>query len=157
MELVQQLRELFLQAAPTVVLVFLFYLFLRANFFRPLERVLAERSARTLGARRAAESSQAAAQERLRAYQEALKKARAEIYAEQDAARRRLLEERNALIRESRSRSNHAVRAGKERISAELAAARAELDRTSQALAGQIVRSILERRSPGPPTLSEVR
>src|SRR5437879_11380982 len=64
MEILSQLGELFLQALPTVIIVFLFYLFLRSNFFQPLERVLAERWARTEGARRAAEASQAAAQEK---------------------------------------------------------------------------------------------
>src|SRR5712692_2328322 len=88
MELLHQLGELFLQAVPTVIILFLFYLFLRANFFRPLERVLAERSARTEGARRAAETSQAAAQEKLRAYHDASKKARTAIYTEQETARR---------------------------------------------------------------------
>jgi len=152
MELLHQLGELFLQAVPTVVILFLFYLFLRANFFRPLERVLAERSARTEGARRTAEMSQAAAQEKLRAYQDALKKARTAIYAEQENARRSLLEERAALLRDTRNRSNDEVRAAKAKISAEVATARAELEKSSPALAGEIARVILERRPPAPPT-----
>ncbi len=158
MELLHQLGELFLQAVPTVVILFLFYLFLRANFFRPLERVLAERSARTEGARRTAEMSQAAAQEKLRAYQDALKKARTAIYAEQENARRSLLEERAALLRDTRNRSNDEVRAAKAKISAEVATARAELEKSSPALAGEIARVILERRPPAPPrTMSGAR
>src|SRR5713101_9086656 len=151
MELLHQLGELFLQAVPTVVILFLFYLFLRANFFRPLERVLAERSARTEGARRAAETSQIEAQEKLRAYQDALKKARTAIYTEQETARRSLLEERAALLRDTRSRSNDEVREAKAKISAEAAAARAELEKSSPALAAEIARVILQRRPPAPP------
>jgi len=150
MEILRQLGELFLRALPTVVLVFLFFLFLRVSFFRPLERVLAERSERIVGARRAAESSQAAAQEKLRAYQEALKKARSEIYAEQEAARRSALEERAALIRGARSRASEEVHAGKEKIAAEAAAARAALEKESHALAEAIARAILERRPTDP-------
>jgi F-type H+-transporting ATPase subunit b len=150
MEIFHQLGELFLQAVPTVVIVFLFYLFLRANFFRPIERVLSERRARTEGARRAAESSQAAAQEKIRAYQEASKKARAAVYAEQETARRALLEERLAQIRDARSRSNDEIRAAKDRIAGDLAAARTELEAASPALANDIARAILERRPPGP-------
>ncbi len=157
MEILHQLGEFFLQAVPTVLIVFLFYLFLRSSFFGPLEHVLAERRARTAGARRAAESSQAAAQEKLHAYQEALKKARTEVYAEQEAARRRILEERAALIRETRSRSNDEIRAAKERLAADLAAARAELEKQSPELAAEIVRAILERRPPSPATASEAR
>src|SRR6266852_7293283 len=158
MELLHQLGELFLQAVPTVVILFLFYLFLRANFFRPLERVLAERSARTEGARRAAEMSLAAAQEKLRAYHDASKKARTAIYTEQETARRSLLEERTALLRDTRNRSNDEVRAAKAKISAEVATARAELEKSSPALAGEIARVILERRPPAPPrTMSDAR
>src|SRR5947209_2678907 len=157
MEILSQLGELFLQALPTVIIVFLFYLFLRSNFFQPLERVLAERWARTEGARRAAEASQAAAQEKLRAYQEALKKARAAIYAEQEAARRAVLEERAALIRNARSRAVNEVRAAKEKISADLVAARAEIQLASETLAEEIARVILERRPVAHPSISEVR
>ena len=157
MEILHQLGELFLQAVPTVLVFFLFYLFLRGSFFAPLDRVLAERRARTEGARRAAESSQAAAQEKIRAYQEALKKARGEIYAEQESARRGILEERAALIRHTRSRANEEVRAAKDKISADLATARADLEKESQGLAGEIARAILQRRPPGPRTLSEAR
>ena len=157
MEILSQLGELFLQALPTVIIVFLFYLFLRSNFFQPLERVLAERWARTEGARRAAEASQAAAQEKLRAYQEALKKARAGIYAEQEAARRAVLEERAALIRNARTRAVDEVRAAKEKISADLVAARAEIELASETLAEEIARVILERRPVAHQSISEVR
>ena len=157
MEILQQLGELFRQAAPTVLILFLFYLFLRASFFGPLERVLAERRARTEGARRAAESSRAAAQEKTRAYQEALKKARAEIYAEQETARRAILEERMALLRAARSRATDEVRAAKEKIFADLAKARAELETLGPALAREIARAILERRPPASQTASEAR
>ncbi|MFY9582993.1 MAG: hypothetical protein WAR21_00710, partial [Candidatus Acidiferrales bacterium] len=112
----------------------------------------------TEGARRAAETSQAAAQEKLCAYQDALKKARAGIYAEQETARRSLLEERAALLRDTRNRSNDEVRAAKAKISAEAATARAELKKSSPELAGEIARVILERRPPAPPrAMSDAR
>jgi F-type H+-transporting ATPase subunit b len=154
MEILHQLGELFLQAVPTVLFVLLFYIFLRMSFFQPLERVLHERRARTEGARRAAESCQAAAQEKDRAYREAMKKARAGIYTEQESARRTVLEERAALIRSARSRSNDEIRAAKEKVSADLARERAELEQVSQTLAGEIAQAILERR-PAPRTTSE--
>lgn len=151
MEIVHQLGELFLQAVPTVLIVFLFYLFLRANFFRPIERILDERRERTVGAQRAAEASQAAAQEKERAYQEALKKARAEIYAEQEWARNKILEERTTRLREGRSRAVSEVKAAKERIASDVAAARRELEAASSQLGSEIVRRIL-RQSPQQPT-----
>ena len=157
MELLQQIGEFVLQALPTVILVFLFYLFLKANLFRPLEKVMAERSARIEGARKEAEASQAAAQEKVRAYQEALKKARAEVYAEQEAARRAVLEERAALVRSTRNRANEKIRAAKDTIAREVTTARAQLEKESQSLGAEIVRAILERRPPASPAAKGVQ
>ncbi len=157
MEVFHQLGELFLQSVPTVVLVFLFYFLLRWSFFRPLERVLSERRARTEGARREAELSQAAAQERIRAYQEASRKARAALYAEQDAARRALLGDRLAQVRAARDRATQEIRAAKDTIAAELPSARGEMEAASQALAGEIARAILERRPSPSSRLSETQ
>src|SRR6266700_4126899 len=45
-----QLGELFLGAAPTVLIILVFYFILRTLFFQPLLNVMAERDARTVGA-----------------------------------------------------------------------------------------------------------
>jgi len=150
MEIFQQLEQLFLAAVPTVVLVFLFYLFARWSFFGPIARVMAERTARSSGARREAESLRAAAQEKDRAHRDALRKARAEIFAEQDAARHKALDERNAAVQQARNRANEEIHAAKKRIAADLEAARAELERSGEQLAEAIVSAVLERRPLAP-------
>jgi len=150
MQILEQISELLWQAAPTFVLLILLYFFLKAQFFRPLEKVLDERAARIEGARHSAEAAQAAAQEKVRAYKAALKKARADIYAEQEVARRAALEERAGIVRETRNQANETIRAAKERIAAEMTQARAQLEKESQSLAGEIVRVLLERRPRGP-------
>src|ERR1700724_3006591 len=101
-EIVHQLGELFLQAVPTVLIVLAFYLILRALFFKPLLAVMAERDARTAGARKAAAAAEAAATEKVKQYQEALKKARAQVYAEQEAGRKKVLDERAARLKAGR-------------------------------------------------------
>src|SRR5207248_4361177 len=103
--IVHQLGELFLQAVPTVLIILLFYFILRAVFFKPLLAVMAERDSRTVGAQKAAEAAQAAAAQRVKQYQEALKQARGQVYAEQEAARKKLLDERSAQIKEARTRA----------------------------------------------------
>ena len=55
MDIVHQLGELFLGAVPTVVLILIFYFILKSLFFKPLLAVMAEREARSIGARKAAE------------------------------------------------------------------------------------------------------
>src|SRR6266550_9331060 len=103
--IVHQLGELFLQAVPTVLIILLFYFILRALFFKPLLAGMAERDARTAGAEKAAEAAQAAAAEKVKQYREALKQARGQVYAEQEAARKKLLDERAARIKDARTRA----------------------------------------------------
>jgi F-type H+-transporting ATPase subunit b len=152
-EIVHQLGELFLQAVPTVLIVLAFYLILRALFFKPLLAVMAERNARTAGARMAAAAAEAAAAEKVKQYQETLKKARAQVYAEQEAARKKVLDERAALLKEARLKAAEEVAAGKERVAKELAAAVLEVRASVGPLAAEIARRVLQiTPRPGGPT-----
>src|SRR5712671_4815804 len=129
-EIVHQLGELFLQAVPTVLIVLAFYVMLRALFFKPLMAVMAEREARTIGARKAAADAEAAAAETLKQYQEALRKARVQVYAEQEAARKKVLDERAAKLKEARTKAATQVAEAKEHVAKELAEAVLELKST---------------------------
>jgi len=148
MEILQQLGELFLEAVPTVVIVFLFYLFLRWAFFGPIQKAMGERSARIEGARAEAAKVEAEAKQELDAYNEALKKARGEIYVQQEAARQAVLDERARLLKAMRARALEEVAAAKMKTAAESAAARAEVERQAPALGAEIARAILEKPSP---------
>jgi F-type H+-transporting ATPase subunit b len=143
-EIVHQLGELFLQAVPTVLIILLFYFILRALFFKPLLQVMAERDSRTVGAEKAREAAEAAAAEKVKQYQEALKQARGRVYAEQEAARKKLLEERAAQIKNARTRAAGEVSAAKARVAAELAAARRDLEASVAELSAEIARRVLE-------------
>ncbi|HXZ13777.1 MAG TPA: ATP synthase F0 subunit B [Candidatus Sulfotelmatobacter sp.] len=147
MEILHQLAELFLEAVPTVVIVFLFYLFMRWAFFAPIQKAMAERSARIEGARAEAAAVEAAAKHDLDTYHEALKKARAEIYAQQDIERQAILNDRAKLLKAMRTRAQEEVDAAKMRIAAEVTAARAEMERSIPTLAGEIARAILDKPS----------
>lgn len=150
MDILRQLGELFLQAVPTVVIVFLFYFFLRWAFFGPIEKAMSERAARIDGARAEAASLEAAAKQELDSYTEALRKARGQIYAEQEQARQAVLDERARLLKAMRARAQEEVEDAKKRLAAELVAARPQVERELPQLAAQIVHAILER----PPQLS---
>jgi F-type H+-transporting ATPase subunit b len=149
-EILSQLGDLFLSAVPTVILVFLFFLFLRWSFFGPLERVLSERHKRAAGARQEAEAIRVSVQEKLRAYNEALRKARGEIFAEQETARRRVLEERQAAVSAARLAAQQELQAAKKALDAEVKTARVQLEQGSSALAGEIAESILAGRPSSP-------
>ena len=138
-----QLGELFLGAVPTAVIILIFFLVLRSLFFQPLLKVMAEREARTAGARKEAEAAQAAAAEKARQYEGALKQALAQVYLEQEAARQKLAEERNARLKEARAQAAAEVNAAKRRIDGELAAAKRDIEATASQLASEIVRKVL--------------
>jgi F-type H+-transporting ATPase subunit b len=142
--IVHQLGELFLQAVPTVLIILLFYFILRALFFKPLLAVMAERDSRTVGAQKASEAAQTAAAEKVKQYQEALKQARGQVYAEQEAARKKLLDERAAQIKDARAKAANEVNAAKARVAAELAAARRDVEATVAQLSTEIARRILQ-------------
>jgi F-type H+-transporting ATPase subunit b len=144
-----QLGDLFLGAVPTVLIILLFYIILRALFFGPLLKVMAEREARSVGAQKAAVDAQAAAADKIQQYQEALKQARAQVYGEQEAARKKLLDERNALVKAARTKAAAEVDAAKAQIAAEQAAARRAVEATVAQLSSEIANKILQAPRPG--------
>jgi F-type H+-transporting ATPase subunit b len=154
MDMVHQLGELFLGAVPTVLLILIFYFILKSLFFKPLLAVMAEREARSIGAQKAAEAAERAASEKVKQYRDALKQARAEVYAEQEAARKKLLDERANLLKEARIQSSADVARAKERVAGELAAARRDVEAGIAQLAAEIASRVLE--SPARPS-REVR
>lgn len=145
MEILHKLGNLFLQAVPTVVIVFFFYLYMRWAFFTPIQKAMAERESRIDGARKDAAAVQASANQELQDYHDALKKARAEIYAEQELARQAIVEERSKNLKAMRTLAQKEVTEAKKKIDAELAAARKEIEASAPAMAGEIARSILEK------------
>ena len=145
MEILRQLGNLFLQAVPTVIIVFVFYLFMRWAFFTPIQKAMADREAKIEGARKDAAAVQAAANQDLQNYDEALKKARAEIYAEQEQARQAILQERSKNLKAMRTLAQKEVAEGKKKIEAEMSAARKEIEASAPAMAAEIARSVLEK------------
>jgi F-type H+-transporting ATPase subunit b len=143
-DLVHQIGELFLRAVPVALIVMIFYFILRPLFFKPLLQVMAEREARTLGAQKAAEAAQAAAAEKLKQYEEALRQAKAKVYAEQEAERKKLLDERAAFLKETRNKATAEVNRAKEALAGQLEASKKEIQENVPELAAEIARRVLQ-------------
>jgi F-type H+-transporting ATPase subunit b len=158
-QILNQLGDLFLAAVPTVIIVFLFYFFLRWSFFNPIQRILEERHKRAEGARQDAEASRAAVQVKLRVYGDSMKKARTEMFVEQEGVRRRVLDERQVKVSAARVAAQTALQEAKKVIAAEVQAARTELEQSSGAMANEIADAIIAGRpsAPGAPRLGETR
>jgi F-type H+-transporting ATPase subunit b len=142
------MRELFFQVVPIVLILLVFYAVLRVLFFTPLLKVIAEREARTIGAQKEAEAAQKAAAEQGKQYKDALKQARTEIYLEQEAARKKVLDERGARLKEARAKTAIMVSAARERIAAELLAAHREIESNITPFAALVARRVLQLTRP---------
>jgi F0F1-type ATP synthase membrane subunit b/b' len=152
-DLVHQIGELFLRAVPVALIVLAFYFVLRSLFFKPILAVMAERDARTLGAHKAAEAAQTAAAAKVKQYEEALRQAKAKVYTEQEAERKKLLDERATFLKDARSRASREVSKAKERVAAELEAAKKDIEVSASELAREIAARVLRAPpAPGSPT-----
>src|SRR3979411_687101 len=104
----QTLRELggiLLKAIPTVCLLLVVHVYLRWIFFGPLRKILAKRREATEGARESAEVLRARATSKAAAIDAELRKAREEIYQEQEEARRRWTADQSASLEAARLQS----------------------------------------------------
>jgi F0F1-type ATP synthase membrane subunit b/b' len=142
--LVHQIGELFLRAVPVALIVLIFYFILRALFFKPILAVMAERDARTIGAQKSAEAAQAAAAEKVKQYEEALRQAKAKVYADQESERKKLLDERAAILKDARSKASADVNTAKQRVAGELEAAKRDIEGMVSELAAEIASRALQ-------------
>lgn len=143
----QALGGILLKAIPTVILLLILHVYLRAVLFQPIAKMLKKREELTDGARKAAEQSLAAAEAKATEYEARLTEARSAVYKEQEETRRRWLADQAAQMEQSRSSADAAVRKAKDDLAAEVAVARKSLEQTSSALADQIAESLLSGRA----------
>lgn len=135
---------LLIQALPTFIVVVLLHWYLKTTLFQPLEKVLADRYAETQGARENATAALAAAETKVAEYDLKLRSARAEIYQEQDAWRKQLLEDQTQAVTQAREENHAQIVAAKVAIASQVDAARVLLSGEAEGLADQVVAGIMK-------------
>jgi F-type H+-transporting ATPase subunit b len=143
--ILHQLTELLLKAIPTFLLVLLLHFYLKFVFFKPMEKVLRQRYDATEGARKMAEESLQAAAAKSAQYEAALRDARSEIYKAQEHIHKQLQEREAAELTAVRQQAEASIQEAKAALARDVAEAKAGLARQSEALADQIVESLLRR------------
>jgi len=141
------LGGILLRAVPTLIVVILLHLYLKAVFFGPLKKVLAERRAATAGAREAAEASAKLAAAKSAEYDAAIQQARAAIYKEQEEERKKWLADQSRRIEETRAHAHEALKDACGALETEAAAAKRDLEARSAELAEAIAQQVLEGRA----------
>jgi F-type H+-transporting ATPase subunit b len=127
------------------VSIILLIFILNATLFKPINRVLEERE--RLSGGRLAEARQLLARydERLRAYEEQVRAARAEAYRHAEERRRQELAARQEAVAGVKGEVAAQIAAARQEIDSQSAAARASLEREAQAMAARISSQILQR------------
>src|SRR6266487_6517281 len=108
-----QLGELLLGAVPTVILLAVLYALYTAIVHKPLQRVLAERRAKTEGAVEKSKADISAAEARTSEYEQKLREARATVFRAQEARRQAALQARSNAVNEARTKAQALVQAAK--------------------------------------------
>jgi F-type H+-transporting ATPase subunit b len=142
-QILNELGELVLGSVPTMVL---FILLVAAYGFlvrRPLDKVLAERRARTSGAMEQAKGAIAAAEAETTSYEEKLRAARAEIFHAREEKLKQWNAERDAAIAYVRQTAQERVRGSKQDIEQSAQQARQHIESLSGDLSSRILDAVL--------------
>ena len=137
------LGGMLLRALPTFFLVVLLHFYLKAVFFKPLEKVLHQRYELNEGARKVADASLAKAEEKAAEYEAKMRAARADVYREQEELRRQLQEERTAKVQTAREHSQAAIARAKAELAAEVGEQHKVLTAERENLSRTITASLL--------------
>ncbi|MGB2606306.1 MAG: hypothetical protein WBC78_22055 [Candidatus Sulfotelmatobacter sp.] len=148
-ETLRQLGGLLLGAVPTVILLALLYALYATIVHKPLQRVLAERRAKTEGAVEKSRADIAAAEARTSEYEQRLREARATVFRAQEARRKMALDARTATLNQAHNETHAQVQAAKADIEKDREAAQGALQAEAQALATEIMRRVLEPAGAG--------
>ncbi|HXC94938.1 MAG TPA: ATP synthase F0 subunit B [Edaphobacter sp.] len=142
-QILNELGGLVLGAVPTMIL---FILLVAAYGFlvrRPLDRVLAERRARTSGAIEHAKGAIAKAESETAAYEAKLRAAKAEIFQMRDQKLKQWNAERDAALADVRKHAQARVEGAKDEIEQSAQDARLKIVGLSDELSSRVLKAVL--------------
>jgi F0F1-type ATP synthase membrane subunit b/b' len=141
----RQLGELLLSSVPAIFGLLIVWAAYRLIVYSPLQQVLGERQALTEGAIEQAQKDIAVAEQRTAEYERQVQEARAQIFATQEANRRRMLDERNSALADARKKADGLIKEARAGLEKETLAAKTVLQHEADSLAGQIISSVLKQ------------
>ena len=142
-EILKQLGGLVLGSVPTMVLFILLVIAYGVLVRRPLMRVLADRRARTTGAVEQAKDAIAAAEAETSAYEEKLRKAKAEIFAARERRLKQWNAERDEALGQVRHGAQQRVTGAKQGIEQSVAEAKNHIESVSAELSSRVLAAVL--------------
>ncbi len=144
--ILNQLGEMLLGSVPTVI----FFLILLAAYAvlvrRPLEKVLAERHARTGGAMDEAHAAIRTAEEKTAHYEARLREARTDMFAARAARQKTATAARDKALAEAREAAQRRIDAARDSVERSGPEAKAQLDAGAASLTESVIAAILPHR-----------
>jgi F-type H+-transporting ATPase subunit b len=142
-EILKQLGGLVLGSVPTMILFILLVAAYGLLVRRPLDRILAERRARTTGAVEQARGAISAAEAETAAYEDKLRAAKGEIFQAREQKLKQWNAERESALAEVRATMQDRVRGARQEIEQGATVARQQIEGLSVELSAQILRAVL--------------
>jgi F-type H+-transporting ATPase subunit b len=142
-EMLNQLGGLVLGSVPTMVFFILLVIAYGVLVRRPLDRVLAERRARTTGAVEQAKEAISAAEAETLVYEDKLRRAKADVFAAREQRLKQWDVERDEALSQARAATGETVKRAKVEIERSVAVARQQIEGTSTELSEQILRAVM--------------
>ena len=145
-DILNQLGELVLGSIPTVCFFLLLLVAYSVLVKRPLEKILAERHARSGGAMDGANRAIAAAEAKSAEYEQRLREARGKIFETRAARQKANTEARDKALASAREQAQRSIATARSSVTESGEQARQQIESGSDALSQQIVAAILPHR-----------
>jgi F-type H+-transporting ATPase subunit b len=142
-QILNELGGLVLGSVPTIVLFLTLVVAYGVLVRRPLDRVLAERRARTSGAVEQARNAIAKAEAETTAYEEKLRAAKADIFQLRDQKLKQWNAERETALAQVRQHTQERVRGARQEIEHSAQEARLQIVGMSEELSARVLKAVL--------------
>jgi F-type H+-transporting ATPase subunit b len=142
-QILRQLVELVLGSVPTMILFIALVVAYGLLVRGPLDKVLAERRARTSGAVEQARNAIAAAETETTQYEDRLRAAKNEIFQAREQKLKKWNAERDAALEQVRHAAQEKIKAARQDVEQSAVTARLQIEGMSSELSAQILKAVL--------------
>jgi len=142
--LTKALSELVVNAIPTMVLFLLLYVSYTFLVHKPLMAVRAERHGLTAGAVEKAKTDIAAAEAKTAEYEQKMREARAKMFQQMEARRKKVLEVREMMLTETHKKVEAELKAARAVLSKEVSEAKLGIEAQSEQMAQSVIQKVLQ-------------
>ena len=144
-ETIKQLETLLIGSVPTMIFFVTLVIAYGVLVRGPLDKVLAERRARTSGAIEQARGAMGAAEAETAVFEDKLRSAKGELFQAREQKMKVMNAEREQALEQARATTQGRVREARQEIEQSMAEARQQIESMSGELSAQIMKAVLPK------------